>query len=157
MYNVHSGIAAKYIPRCIKSSKPKALHSTASLSLSLLCGICSGNTWSNSFNRVGNDRSHSREKKDFLNVRAVSEEHDKSVDTETPATGRRETVLKATQILATIHIWTKRWNSRVKESLVNTLCLLVTLLLLLDLFHEPLPLIEGVVQLCVGIANLLGT
>lgn len=101
IYN-HSGIAAKYIPRCIKSSKPKTLHSTASLSLSLLCGLGSGNTRSNSFNRVGNDRSHSREKKDFLNVRAVSEEHDKSVDTKTPATGRRETVLKATQISATI-------------------------------------------------------
>lgn len=97
MYNVRFGIATKYIPRFINSSKSKLLLNIPSLSLNLLGSLSCGNTGSNSLNRVGNDRSHSGEKKDFLDIGAVGEEHDKSVDTETPATCRRETVLETIQ------------------------------------------------------------
>lgn len=158
MYNVRSGVATKYIPRFINSSKSKLLCSIPSLSLGLLGGLRSGNTGSNSLNRVGNDRSHSGEKKDFLDVGAVGEEHDKTVDTKTPATCRWETVLETTQKISNnTDLDKKMENLRIEESLVNTLGFLVTLLLLSDLLHESLSLIEGVVQLSVGIANLLST
>lgn len=120
MYNVRSGVATKYIPRFINSSKSKLLCSIPSLSLGLLSGLRSGNTGSNSLNRVGNDRSHSGEKKDFLDVRAVGEEHDKTVDTKTPATCRWETVLETTQRLATIQIWTKRWKTYASRKVSST-------------------------------------
>ena len=68
----------------------------------------------------------------------VGEEHDQAVDTDTPSTRRREPVLE-----------------RIDERLVDILRLVVALLLLPHLLLEPQPLLERIVQLGVGVAELL--
>ena len=81
---------------------------------------------------------HKRESKDFLDTVVVREEHDQSVDTHTPTTSRRQTVLQAST-----------------EVLVDDLGLIVTLVLLAGLLLETETLVEGVVQLGVGVDDLL--
>jgi len=88
---------------------------------------------------VVDDGLHGREEKDLLDVVGVREEHGQAVDSETPTGGGRKTVLQG--------------GAKV---LVNHLGLVVSGGLVLGLLGEPLPLDEGVVQLGVGVAYLLG-
>lgn len=81
---------------------------------------------------------HERERKDFLDTVVVREEHDQSVNTHTPTTSWWQTVLQAST-----------------EVLVDDLGLVVTLVLLMSLLLETETLVEGVVQLGVGVDDLL--
>ncbi|KAI6763412.1 hypothetical protein HG531_012800 [Fusarium graminearum] len=81
---------------------------------------------------------HEWESKDLTNGVVVSQEHDHSVNTHTPATGRRQTVLE-----------------RGTEVLIDKLSLVVTLVLLAGLLLETQALVEGIVQLGVSVGDLL--
>lgn len=82
---------------------------------------------------------HGREEKDLLDVVRVGQEHGKTVKTHTPTTGRGQTILES-----------------LAEVLVDHLGLVVTGVLVLGLLGETLTLVEGIVQLGVGVAHLLG-
>lgn len=81
---------------------------------------------------------HEGEGKDLLDTVVVGEEHDQTVDTHTPTTGGGQTVFQAST-----------------EVLVDELSLVVTLVLLTGLLLETETLVEGVVQLGVGVDDLL--
>lgn len=81
---------------------------------------------------------HERESKDLLDAVVVRQEHDQTVDAHTPATSRGQAVFQAGA-----------------EVLVDDLGLVVTLVLLAGLLLESQTLVEGVVQLGVGVDNLL--
>lgn len=83
---------------------------------------------------------HKRERQNLLDTVVIREEHDQAVDTHTPTTSRRQTVLQAGA-----------------EVLVDDLGLVVTLVLLVGLLLETQTLVERVVQLSVGINDLLLT
>ena len=84
-------------------------------------------------------RTHGREQQHFLNVVGVCQEHSQSIQSKTPSTSRRQSVL---QTLA--------------ERLVNQLSFIVTGSLVSGLLLESLALINWVIQLGVSIANLFG-
>ena len=72
-------------------------------------------------------------------TRRVSQEHHQAVDTDTPATGRRKTVLETTRNVSQNEAYdTKPDDLRVNESLIDTLSFIITLLLLPDLHKTPL-------------------
>ena len=123
-------------------------------------------------------RLHGREEEDLLDVcecrrelvinmilegmwrtGRVGEEHNETIDTDTPSTGGRETVFKAGKNniyqLTVLSKGVYEKHVRVDEGFINTLSLVITLLLLPDLLLEPQSLFEGVVQLGVGIAEFL--
>lgn len=81
---------------------------------------------------------HEGESKNLLDTVVVGKEHDQPVNTHTPSTGRRQTILQ-----------------RSTEVLVDELGLLVTLVLLAGLLFEAQTLVEGVIQLGIGVDNLL--
>jgi hypothetical protein len=85
-----------------------------------------------------NDGLHGREKKNFLDVDIVRNEHDKSVDTDTTTTSRRQSVLEAiTEIFIVSHSF------------------IVSLLLVLNLLDEDLALLEGIVQLSESVSEFV--
>lgn len=94
MYNVCFGIVIKYILRFINFFKLKLLFNIFFLSFSFFGSFSCGNIGSNSFNRVGNDRLYSGEKKDFFDIGVVGEEYDKLVDIEILVICRREIVFE---------------------------------------------------------------
>ena len=81
---------------------------------------------------------HKWERQHLLDAILVRQEHDHPIDTHAPAPRRRQPELH-----------------RVHERLVNDLRLVVSLLLLPRLLLETQALVEGVVQLRVGIDDLL--
>lgn len=83
------------------------------------------------------DGLHRREEQHLLDVVAVGQEHGETIDTESPSSSGRKTVLESDA-----------------EVLVKTLGLLVSLGLVLGLLHESLTLHDGVVQLSVGVGEL---
>jgi hypothetical protein len=110
------------------------------------------NSLTNALNRLGGDIRdlsslglrgvvivlHEWEGESLLDAVVVGEEHDHAVDTHTPATSGGKTVLHGSE-----------------ESLVHDLGLVVTLCLLCGLLLEAETLVEGIVQLGVGVDNLL--
>ena len=89
----------------------------------------------------------------------VGEEHDKTVDTDAPATRWRETVLHPiheSPRYQSLFI-SSRWKDHVRIDihLIDPLRLVVALLLLPHLLLETQPLLERVVQLRVRVAELL--
>ncbi|KAI6775311.1 hypothetical protein HG530_002069 [Fusarium avenaceum] len=81
---------------------------------------------------------HEGESKNLTNGVVVGQEHNHSVNTHTPSTGRGQTILE-----------------RGTEVLIDELGLVVTLVLLAGLLLEAQALVEGVVQLGVGVGDLL--
>lgn len=83
------------------------------------------------------NRLHSGEQQHLLDVIAIGEEHGESIDSESPSSRRRESMLESGA-----------------EVLIETLRLFVSLGLVLGLLHEPLSLHYGVVQLGVRVRQL---
>jgi len=81
---------------------------------------------------------HSWEQKNFLDVVVISEKHGKSINTETPTTGRRQTVFESGNI-----------------AIVDGAGLEITVLLGGSLSHESFELHLRVVKLSIGIDELL--
>ena len=81
---------------------------------------------------------HSGEQKYLLDVYRISQEHSKAIDTHAPSSGGWQTVLEG-----------------LDESLVNALCLIVTILLGLRLLLEALKLDLWVIQLRVRVDQLM--
>lgn len=81
---------------------------------------------------------HHGEGQNLLDAVVVGKEHDQTVNAHTPATSRRQPVLKGCA-----------------EVFVDELGLVVTLVLLTGLLLKAQTLVEGVVQLSVGVDNLL--
>ena len=117
------------------------LHPPPDAYSSLLLGgrLLGGLDRADSLDAVRDNRTHSREEQHLLDVGTISEEHDQSVNTETPSAGRGQTILE-----------------RIDECLVDTLGLVVARILLSGLLDESLALVEGVVELGVGVADFLG-
>lgn len=87
---------------------------------------------------ITSGRGQHTESKNLLDGVVVGNEHDHAVNAHTPSTSWWKTVLK-----------------RGAEVLINELSLVVTLVLLPSLLLETHTLVEGIVQLGVGVANLL--
>ena len=82
-------------------------------------------------------RLHGREEQYFLDIVLVREEHGQPVNTETPTTGGRQTVLESRN-----------------EGIVHNHRLIISLAALLRLLKEPLVLNHRIVQLSVSIREL---
>lgn len=81
---------------------------------------------------------HEGESQNLTNGVVVGQEHDHAVDTHAPTTSGRQTILE-----------------RGTEVLINELSLVITLVLLASLLLEAQTLVKGIVQLGVGVGNLL--
>lgn len=81
---------------------------------------------------------HKREREHLFDRVLIGEEHGHAVDTHTPSTGRRQTILE-----------------RCAEVLINKLSLVIALVLLARLLLETKTLVKGIVQLSVSVGNFL--
>ena len=81
---------------------------------------------------------HSGEEKHLFDVIRVGQEHSQTIDTHAPSSGGRQTVLES-----------------LDEGLIHALCLIVAVILGLRLLLEALKLNLWVIQLRVGVDDLM--